>query len=359
VFSKRKLYAACASSQLCARTMAASPTTPPRPTGFTENPSKTGLRDRCSSPQKESLRFGTPPRRLERGGCSRFETPPRRHERGGSRESTPPPITRRSTPPPMSAGWMRSKDRSLLQLALESRSVQGVKNVLAADPAAASVPFMEECYEPPLCFAVRIGNDAAVIELLLQCGADVNEGNICGDSALGLLLNDARKKSRQQTVLFSELPLHCIGSLNTPGHGHLVAAGSPLGTLTKVPMLSYNLRQLEAHRVEQQVIRVAAVLLAAGAHVPEVEWVEPFRRQVQTEYQATWERLARLCRNFRNVQACRVILKAAQSQMRGPHGCDGQEEPEATLATLPFEVSHLICGFLVPQSALRSLWEGR
>mmetsp|Transcript_50208 Transcript_50208/g.144401 ORF Transcript_50208/g.144401 Transcript_50208/m.144401 type:complete len:296 (-) Transcript_50208:108-995(-) len=280
-------------------------------------------------------------------------TTPRR-----SRESTPPPISRRSTPPPMSAGWMRGKDRSPLQLALESRSVQGVKNVIAADPAAASAPFMEECYEPPLCFAVRIGSDAAVIELLLQGGADVNEGNICGDSALGLLLNDARKKSCQQTVLFSALPLLCIGSLNTPGHGHLVAAGSPLGTLMKVPMLSFNLRQLEAHRVEQQVIRVANVLLAAGAHVPEVEWVEPSNPHAQTEYQATWVRLARLCRNFRNVQACRVILKAAQSQMRGAHGCDGQEEPEATLATLPFEVSHLICGFLVPQSTLRSLASG-
>jgi len=269
----------------------------------------------------------------------------------------------------MSAGWMRGKDRSPLQLALESRSVQGVKNAIAADPAAASAPFMEECYEPPLCFAVRIGSDAAVIELLLQGGADVNEGNICGDSALGLLLNDARKKSCQQTVLFSALPLLCIGSLNTPGHGHFVAAGtlaphqfcppgSPLGTLMKVPMLSFNLRQLEAHRVEQQVIRVATVLLAAGAHVPEVEWVEPSNPHAQTEYQATWVRLARLCRNFRNVQACLVILKAAQSQMRGAHGCDGLEEPEATLATLPFEVSHLICGFLVPQSTLRSLASG-
>lgn len=59
--------------------------------------------------------------------------------------------------------------------------------VLSEDPEAALFPFWEHGCEPPLCFAIRVGCDARVVELMLKNGADVNAPDFHGQTPLSIV----------------------------------------------------------------------------------------------------------------------------------------------------------------------------
>jgi len=84
-----------------------------------------------------------------------------------NRSYTPPPLvpSSRITPPPM----MR---------ALQKQSLQEVQAVLHQNPKAASEPFFDHAFEPPLCYAVRLRCDSATVRLLLQYGADPTDEDV-------------------------------------------------------------------------------------------------------------------------------------------------------------------------------------
>lgn len=91
--------------------------------------------------------------------------------------SKPPLLGPASQPPLMRA----------LSQADHNTRLNEVKAVLSEDPEAALFPFWEHGCEPPLCFAVRVGCDAQVVELILKHGADVNASDLHGQTPLSIV----------------------------------------------------------------------------------------------------------------------------------------------------------------------------
>eukprot|EP00931_Biecheleriopsis_adriatica_P043777 TRINITY_DN2501_c0_g1_i2.p1 TRINITY_DN2501_c0_g1~~TRINITY_DN2501_c0_g1_i2.p1 ORF type:complete len:525 (+),score=88.71 TRINITY_DN2501_c0_g1_i2:77-1651(+) len=71
--------------------------------------------------------------------------------------------------------------------ALSSDSVDAVRKVLAADPEAAWMPFLDFDSEQPLCYAVRRLCDPRIVQLLLDAGAQVDALNCKGETSLAML----------------------------------------------------------------------------------------------------------------------------------------------------------------------------
>jgi len=74
-----------------------------------------------------------------------------------------------------------------LLVALSRNSLEQAKRVCEADPESAREPFWEHKVEPPLCCAVRMACDVAIIKLLLDFGADVFVANDRGQLPLSIL----------------------------------------------------------------------------------------------------------------------------------------------------------------------------
>eukprot|EP00928_Gymnodinium_smaydae_P073559 TRINITY_DN56747_c0_g1_i1.p1 TRINITY_DN56747_c0_g1~~TRINITY_DN56747_c0_g1_i1.p1 ORF type:complete len:213 (+),score=33.31 TRINITY_DN56747_c0_g1_i1:89-727(+) len=103
---------------------------------------------------------------------------PRKLSGAVSRESSQEPP---STPRQLGRGPGRSvpgapKDGALPPLlrALKRRSFQQVQAALAVNTDAAAGPIWDPQLRFPLCFAIRCGCDADIIDLLLQYGADAS-----------------------------------------------------------------------------------------------------------------------------------------------------------------------------------------
>jgi hypothetical protein len=89
-----------------------------------------------------------------------------------------PPLLGPSSQPPL----MRA-----LSQANHTTRLKEVEAVLSENPEAALFPFWEHGCEPPLCFAVRVGCDAQVVELILKHGADVKAPDLLGQTPLSIL----------------------------------------------------------------------------------------------------------------------------------------------------------------------------
>eukprot|EP00928_Gymnodinium_smaydae_P075873 TRINITY_DN5889_c1_g1_i3.p1 TRINITY_DN5889_c1_g1~~TRINITY_DN5889_c1_g1_i3.p1 ORF type:complete len:232 (-),score=34.81 TRINITY_DN5889_c1_g1_i3:516-1145(-) len=70
---------------------------------------------------------------------------------------------------------------SPLMMALKRNCARSVRAALADDPEAAAFPFFEHRQIAPLCYALRCGCDADIVELLLEYGADA-----CSTDEVGL-----------------------------------------------------------------------------------------------------------------------------------------------------------------------------
>eukprot|EP00403_Amphidinium_massartii_P046014 CAMPEP_0178469054 /NCGR_PEP_ID=MMETSP0689_2-20121128/53231_1 /TAXON_ID=160604 /ORGANISM="Amphidinium massartii, Strain CS-259" /LENGTH=227 /DNA_ID=CAMNT_0020096117 /DNA_START=73 /DNA_END=757 /DNA_ORIENTATION=+ len=165
--------------------------------------------------------------RMDRGAAPNggFETPPRRAVRQTFEGCTTPPRTRspRSpcTPPSKDRGpifgfkdlrhskttppMMCKAPRSALHRAIEKGDVDLLREALAEDPEAATLPLFE-LWEPPLCVAARFAGPAAVLQELIEHGADVNATDLYGHSPLHILTN----KKKQAESAFA-------GSFALPG----------------------------------------------------------------------------------------------------------------------------------------------
>jgi hypothetical protein len=71
--------------------------------------------------------------------------------------------------------------------ALITKSVDKVQAVLEGNPGCALDVFWDCDQEPPLCFAVRIGCDSRIVQLLLEHGADIRLEDVHGQTALEVL----------------------------------------------------------------------------------------------------------------------------------------------------------------------------
>jgi hypothetical protein len=133
--------------------------------------------------------------RMNRSGVS-----PIRESIDALSESSPP-VTPRAQPSITASPRMPSTPREkpgppLLQ-ALCSNSLPKAQKALDEDPEAAASFFWDNKMEPPLCCAVRLGCDVAIVALLLKYGADVNATDVHCRTPLDILRSVMRRHVRQ------------------------------------------------------------------------------------------------------------------------------------------------------------------
>lgn len=94
---------------------------------------------------------------------------------------------------PQNAG----KQAPPLLRALQKNDVTEIKKVLQAEPEVASFPFEDHKWEPPLCAAARLHCHPSVFDLLIEYGADVEQENVQGKTALEVLVQIALEQNNQ------------------------------------------------------------------------------------------------------------------------------------------------------------------
>lgn len=99
---------------------------------------------------------------------------------------SPHPTVQRSDSPPPLIPHSKFPEPDLLQ-ALKKNSVEEVRAALEQNPEAAILPFWDHKCEPPLCCAVRLQCDAAIIELLRDYGANLEDKDVRGRTALDIM----------------------------------------------------------------------------------------------------------------------------------------------------------------------------
>jgi len=258
----------------------------------------------------------------------------------------PPPSRRRSgcrldcdTPPALQAPWIPGREIAPLQRAIEAGPLSKIEAVLQNDPTAAATPFLEDAWKPPLVCAVEVGSDVDVVKVLLEHGANVNAENQQGLTALDVLCQQAIADAPQPPSLMNfPPPMFPCGGNTILGADVLLAPRTLLESHR--PHVSFLEQELE--KAQQQTLRVASVLLAAGARPPKVEWQESH---------VSCAKLAALCSNYYEVQACRTLLRiqrapATSCDVSGQRGTDGGSR---CLHLLPAEVTSALCSFLLPE----------
>lgn len=98
-------------------------------------------------------------------------------------------LARSSTPPPLVPTRLLCKPR-LLQ-AMEMNSAEQVRTALEHTPEIAKDLFWDHECEPPLCSAVRLKCSSAVVELLLEYGADAEAKDVFGRTPAEMLRQQA------------------------------------------------------------------------------------------------------------------------------------------------------------------------
>lgn len=124
------------------------------------------------------------------GGYTTPPVTPRKVQDDDDVPMTPPPSRSRQLKTPMAPKKSQMPD---LMKALFEEAAHGlqclplVQAVLENDSQAAWMPFWDHDFEPPLCYAVRMGCDVEVVKLLIRYGCDVKAVNAKGNSALDML----------------------------------------------------------------------------------------------------------------------------------------------------------------------------
>lgn len=105
-----------------------------------------------------------------------------------------------STPTSWSMSWPESGSErparrrfasDPLLAALQKNSVEDTRIACEANSDAATLPFFDHNFEPPLCAAARLQCSPDVVTLLLQYGADVHKCDVHGKGPLAVLLNQS------------------------------------------------------------------------------------------------------------------------------------------------------------------------
>eukprot|EP00443_Scrippsiella_acuminata_P113572 CAMPEP_0115747260 /NCGR_PEP_ID=MMETSP0272-20121206/93059_1 /TAXON_ID=71861 /ORGANISM="Scrippsiella trochoidea, Strain CCMP3099" /LENGTH=411 /DNA_ID=CAMNT_0003192223 /DNA_START=15 /DNA_END=1250 /DNA_ORIENTATION=- len=107
-------------------------------------------------------------------------------------QGTPPAAPKKSAPAP------------LLE-ALMNDSLEAVREACERDPDAAKLPFWDNNVEPPLCAAARLGCSPSVVELLLQCGADITLRDVNNKGPLDLLRSQPSDQPMASTLLVADI----------------------------------------------------------------------------------------------------------------------------------------------------------
>jgi len=193
---------------------------------------------------------------------------------------------------------------SAFMAALAHDDETSVRRVLDRDVGAAKERFAETLFEPPLCFAIRSRCSRPVLKQLLRHGADPNDQDVCGKSALMLLCQAWKARG---------------------WHGPV-----PTFLQTSVPVPTAT--------NESAVIKVALLLLSHGAE-PEQDNGRG-KNAIGVAEDAGAARLVSVLRNYKDVQAYLTLSRvgSCRHSRRGPF-----------LAGLPTDLVRQICSFLVPR----------
>jgi len=84
-------------------------------------------------------------------------------------------------------------------------SLEAVREACERDPDAAKLPFWDNNVEPPLCAAARLGCSPSVVELLLQCGADITLRDVNNKGPLDLLRSQPSDQPMASTLLVADI----------------------------------------------------------------------------------------------------------------------------------------------------------
>lgn len=332
---------------------------------------------RADSPLMDATNKGCTTPRVDPEAKDCFTTP--RRQRG--RMLTPPPAPRprrryslggSSSPPPAPHQAAR---KSALFLEIERDSVPQVCQELLHRGSGISSLDNPGC-EPALCCAVRAGANPEMFRLLLRHGADVNEENQFGHTALDMLcglnppppLNLSSRRPGPGDLMSFDTDLRSWAAeimpgdflsswamtdrwrlgfhssfgmddaeVNTSAHPQCLSPSTwhPLGASNRGALASAD----KSREREERLVEAAKVLLAAGAHV---------RREALADGDShhqphRFPRLVQLVQSYAAVSAYRIV---GQEVVRGAAGTHGTHLGQTLGDDL---LLRQICSFLAPE----------
>lgn len=198
-----------------------------------------------------------------------------------------------------------------LMTAIRADSLTQVQKVLASDPWAAKLPFMDHNFEPPLCYAARACVKSDIFQVLLEGGADVNATNVFGRSPLSLLCGTARRR------LCSNFEPENFWPSN-PEEAHRDSEALNLAQLLiHVPAWPEFVQSPDCDRSikdqrEENIFKSARHLMAFGAKLGTADGSEdtPIEQALRTKR----TRLASMLQHYRAAQAQMVLQRMLRTQ---------------------------------------------
>ncbi|CAE8659599.1 unnamed protein product, partial [Polarella glacialis] len=132
---------------------------------------------------------------------------------------SPPPAPRRERLPPLLKAIQRGGGKAEVLAALTELQLQAATAL--GGVLLRPFVFFNPAFEPPLCLAARCGHDSEVLRTLLEHGADVNEENKFGQTALSILCTDLPclppKNCGHPGTAYPCPPVPCPGALRAAG----------------------------------------------------------------------------------------------------------------------------------------------
>jgi len=185
------------------------------------------------------------------------------------------------------------------------------------------------------------------MELLIRGGADVGAIDVDGFTPLTLLCHQVQAAVSLAADSVGTDPFEAFFELACRDEQACPVA---LGSIAGLPSRLEGWRpeplratwSSSAPWPEEEVVRLAALLLAAGADPR-----EPDLKGRTVAAPRGWRRFATLCEHYKGAQACHVLLRAETRLTSGP--CPNG------FTSLPKGIVGLICGYVVPAAPLRRI----